>query len=136
MRNQIIIGLILASLAAAILGFYMFNKKVPGLDNVKADFELTANELFDAFNENEHEALIKFENKVISVTGKILNIKHGEVSSNVVLQAENALAGGINCSFGTVQKNIDKNDIITIKGQCQGFLMDVVLNNCTIQDEL
>jgi hypothetical protein len=136
MRNKIFIGLILAGLIAAALGFYMFNKKVPGLESVRADFNLTANELFDAFEENEQAAMAKFENKVLAVTGKIINIKHGEVSSNVILHADNAMAGGINCSFSSLNKQLIEDQTITIKGRCQGFLMDVVLNNCTIDDEI
>lgn len=135
MRNQIIIGTLIVAASAGLIGLYMYNKKVPGLENVQADYSLSADELFDAFEQNEADALLKYENKVIAVTGKIASIKHGEVSSNVVLLAENALAGGINCSFSDLNKQLVTSELVTIKGRCQGFLMDVVLNNCTIDDK-
>ena len=134
MRNKIIIGFVLLALAGGLMAFYMFNKKVPSLENIKSDFALTANELFDAFNLNEEEALLKYENKVLEVTGKIVSIKQGEVSTNIILFAEDAMAGGINCSTTNLVSDISKGQNIKIKGRCQGFLMDVVLNNCIVYE--
>lgn len=129
MKKVLLVILAIAAIGLAI-GFYLYNKKVPGLGSVEPDFSLTADELFDAFDADETSALAKYENKVLEVTGEVVSVKFDGTLANVILKAENAMAGGINCSFKQEAVNIEKGNIATIKGQCQGFLMDVVLNNC------
>jgi hypothetical protein len=131
--KKLLLALIILIGVAVGVGIYFFNKKVPGLENTKADYEISADELFDAFNEDETEALRKYENKVIAVSGKVDRIKLDSGRANVILHAENAMAGGINCSFKEALKGIEKGDQVTIKGRCQGFLMDVILNNCYLE---
>lgn len=131
MKTKIIISLLILGLIGAAVGYYLFTMKVPGLENVDPDYSLTANELFDAFEADEAASLAKYEGKVIAVSGKIDRIKTTETNTNVTLYAENALAGGVNCSFNGIVSGISEGDRITIKGRCQGFLMDVVLNNCS-----
>lgn len=131
MKTKIFASIVIIGLLGAAVGYYLFTMKVSGLENVKPDFELTADELFDAFEENESASLVKYEGKVIAVTGMVARIKSSELTSNVTLEAKNAMAGGINCSFNGMVSSISKGDKITVKGRCQGFLMDVVLNNCT-----
>lgn len=136
MKKYIIFGILALILIGLGIGFYMFNKKVPTLESTTPDFVVTANDLFDEFDTNETEALKKYENKVIEVTGEVISVKNGENDSNIILEAEMAMAGGVNCSFKYAQENeIEKGTVVTIKGQCQGYLMDVVLNNCYLIEE-
>lgn len=130
MKRKIMVGLALLAIIGVSTGFYMFNKKVPGLENAKADFSLTANALFDEFDASELPALNKYEGKILDVTGEVVSVKNKDGQSNIILLAENAMAGGINCSFKSKQTDLKKGDTATIRGRCQGFLMDVVLNNC------
>ncbi len=130
MKTKMLLSLLLIGLLGLAIGYFLFTMKVPSLENAKADFELTADELFNAFDENESAALIQYEGKVIAVSGKVSRIKTSETTSNITLDAQNAMAGGINCSFNEIVSQINKGDTVTIKGRCQGFLMDVVLNNC------
>lgn len=125
-----LIGVLLVAFIGAGVGFYLFNKKVPGLEGVTADYTLTADELFDAFDANEGAALTTYENKVVAVNGEVVSVKNQDGRANVILGAANALAGGVNCSFNEEISDLEKGDQVTIKGRCQGFLMDVVLNNC------
>mgnify|MGYP003887910433 CR=1 FL=1 len=110
----------------------MFNKKTESLDNVKPEYTLTANQLYKEFNEDENAALIKYEGKVVEVTGKIIAVTQTDSISNVVLGAEAALFGGVNCSFNNLEDNLQKENIVSIKGQCQGYLTSVILNNCVM----
>ena len=125
-----LIVVLLATVAGLSTGYYLFNKKVPSLENTQADFELTANELFDAFNDDELASMLKYEGKVIAVSGQVSSIKVSDSTSNVTLHADNALIGGINCSFNARVSDLKEGDEVTIKGRCQGILMDVILNNC------
>ena len=102
------------------------------MEDVAPDDSLSADELFNAFDADEATALSKYEGKVIAVTGEVVNITSDSSSFSVTLGAENALAGGVNCSFHDKTKGISTGDQVTIKGRCQGFLLDVVLNNSSL----
>lgn len=131
--KYILFGLLAVALIGGSIGYYMFNKKVPTLENSTPDFVVSANDIFNEFESDEVKALSKYENKIIEVTGKVLSVKNNEFDSNITLEAEDAMIGGVNCSFKFKQeKEIKKGSTVTIKGQCQGFLMDVILNNCQL----
>ncbi len=135
MRKKLALVVVLIGILGGGYAYYLFNKKTPGLENAKTDFQLTANELFDAFDLNETSALISFENKVIEVSGILKSIKHSDNQTNLIVAADQAMFGGINCSFNDKIDGLETGEEIRIKGRCQGFLMDVILNNCVIISE-
>lgn len=137
MKNsiKIFLGVLAIGLIAAGYGIYAFNKKVPGLEKTAADFSLTANELFDAFESDESAAIAKFEGKVIEVSGQVLSVKTGNEQNNIIIAAESAFGGGVNCSLKDPVTGIEKGKTIRIKGRCQGYLMDVILNNCHVVED-
>lgn len=132
MKLKIFLGLLLIGLILAGTGYYLFQKKVTPLDEVKADFKLTADELYNAFETDETAANQKFVDKVIEVTGTVDRFTKQEAGANIVLSAENAIAGGVNCSFSIPPTKVEPGTMLTIKGRCQGLLLDVVLNNCSV----
>lgn len=133
-KRIIIIVLILIVLVGGI-AFYLFNKKVESLEKAEADYSLTADELFDAFEENEQAALEKYEGRILEISGEVVDIQQSEQLMNVTLKAENALLGGVSCSFRQLENEIQAGDEIIIKGKCHGFLMNVILSNCVIVNE-
>ena len=116
-------------------GFYLFNKKVGGLEKVKADYTIEATMLYNEFETQEQEAYIKYLDKILLVEGTVEKVKIDKDHSSIILKADNAFAGGINCSFNREIEGVSVGDVISIKGRCQGYLMDVVLNNCNIEYE-
>ncbi|KAA3651741.1 MAG: hypothetical protein DWP98_02400 [Bacteroidetes bacterium] len=133
MSKKIIAAIII--ILVIIVGLYQYNRKVPSLESINADYSLSSNELYDAFENDEKQALTLYENKVIDVSGKVLSIKEEGGTSVIVIESENAMIGGINCSFNEKINNIQEGQVLTIRGRCQGFLMDVILNNCIIINE-
>ena len=129
-----IITFVIGGLITLIVGWYFYTMKVPGIDGVEADYNVTADELYNAFEQEEAKAMELYEGKVISVQGEIISIKDNEKGTNITLKAENAMIGGINCSFNNAINEQSKGDIIRIKGRCQGLLMDVILNNCVVNE--
>lgn len=135
MKKVLILIIIVATLLAGGAGFYLFNKKVGGLEKVKEDYTITATLLYNAFETLEQEANAKYLNKVLLVEGTVVKVEIGEKYSSIILEADNALTGGINCSFNHEVEGVSKGDVIAIKGRCQGYLMDVVLTTCNIEYE-
>lgn len=132
LNKKVVLSILLLVLLGLSFAYYQYNKKVEGLEHAAPDYIMTANELFDAFDNDESAASLKYVDKIIEVTGEIARVKQSDSLSNVVLHADNALAGGINCSFKNKNGSLTKGETITLKGDCQGFLMDVILNNCYV----
>ncbi|MDX1684131.1 MAG: hypothetical protein R3275_02785 [Saprospiraceae bacterium] len=133
MKRPIILGIAVLIVVAGVIGFYQFNKKVPKLDSAQADYSVTADELYSEFNQNEKEALKKYQDKVIEVSGTVLRTKVDSTQFNIILKAEGSLTGGVNCALRDMDADPpSKGNQITLKGRCQGYLMDVVINNCVL----
>lgn len=74
-------------------------------------------------------------NKAIEITGIVdtVALKGQEVS---IYLKENNATSGVLCSFDKGSFNADfmkRGDKITLKGLCSGYLMDVVMNKCSLQ---
>lgn len=130
--KKIIFGLLAILLIGGLIGFYQFNKKVKGLEDVEADFTLTSDELFDAFEQDEPAAQANYVGKVVEVSGEVARINLTDSLQSIVLTAQNSMIGGVNCTFSQNIENIAVGDKVSVKCQCQGYLMDVVLNNCSL----
>jgi hypothetical protein len=135
MKKILLVVLVLGLMGASV-GFYFYTKTPDDIRDLKEDFTLSAIDLVQAFNENEEAANQKFLNKVIVVSGTIADIK---TDSNPTLQLEGTdLLSGVTCSFYEDEvaklKTLKAGDQVILKGKCTGKLMDVVLNNCRIQN--
>ncbi len=136
--KKILLGILLVAIAAASYGFYLYNKKPADVRMLTASYELTAAALLADFNKDETAANIKYLDKVIAVSGKVLEIKLEPATgeATVILDAGDPLAA-ITCSFYNDEtasvKKLSQGDIVVIKGKCTGKLMDVVLNKCSIE---
>ena len=132
MKKLLIIGAILA-VAGLAAGYYMYNKPHEDIRSAKADYTMTAQELFAAYEANETEANQKYLGKMIQVTGTVQAAKKDEEGKTGI-----ALTGGD--MFGVICKLDDfsepkrtafqPGEQVTFKGECTGMLMDVVLVRC------
>jgi hypothetical protein len=123
----IAIGGILAAL-------YMFNMKHTDTAKAKPDFVVTAQILQKEFNDNETAASSKYVNKIVEVTGMVASVKQSENNSvNITLTPEGDMSSVI-CTFTSLSdpSKIKSGDTVTIRGECSGYLMDVLLNNCAL----
>jgi hypothetical protein len=116
-------------------GLYMFFKKHKDLTNEKADFQLSASSLASEFEADETAASKKYIDKIVEISGRVESIEMGSDSTiNVTLKVAGASAGVI-CAFqgrGIDDVKVKKGDIATMRGDCSGFLFDVLLNNCVL----
>lgn len=130
-RKWILLTGILLLALLAVGGYYMYQKPRSGVINVKADYSVTASELYNEFVANESAANIKYLNKVIEVSGKVMEVKKEESAMSVQLNGSDA--GGVNCSLQKVPaKAPPVGSIVKVKGKCTGFLMDVNLVDAII----
>lgn len=135
-RNLKIAALVLlvVIIGGGAFGFYLFSKKQADLSNVKPDFVISATELQKEFEENESMATEKFTGKIVETSGEVISIIGSENGSlTVTLQTGSDLSKVI-CTFiaGSVPADFELGKESTVRGECSGFLMDVLLNNCVI----
>lgn len=125
----ILVLLLLAGLGAAI---YLYNLKPEDFAKVKPDYVLTSSDLERAFEDDEASASSIYVGTVVEVTGEILTVTEGENNSlNVSLKTGSDFSSVI-CTFSQVSPDVkmQTGSTATIRGECTGYLMDVLLKNC------
>ncbi|MFC5269743.1 OB-fold protein [Adhaeribacter terreus] len=132
-RNYLIAFVLLL---AVLVSYYLYNKPTRNLTNETADLSLPAPELYRQFAENEAHANQQYLDKVIQVKGVLQNVSRGNDGSlNLTLDAGNPM-GGVTCEIpgSNIPEglNLKTGREMTVKGQCTGFLMDVVLVKCVV----
>jgi hypothetical protein len=122
------------ALAAILAALYYYNLKATDMSKAKPDFIITASALQKAFEDDETKASVSYINKILEVTGNIATVKPAENSVvSISLVTESDLSSVI-CTFPAVSDPsiLRVGDQITLRGECSGFLMDVLLNNCAL----
>ncbi len=128
--------LLLMIAVAAFLGFRSYNRKLPTLENVVPRQRIAAENLTYQYEHDEEKANRLFLGFVIQVTGQIAEITYKPgVSCNIII-GNSADLRRVSCMLDTNQfekiANYAVGSIITIKGYCTGYLVDVELNRCII----
>jgi len=132
--RYILIVILLTGLAGLITGIYFYNLRDKDLLKEKPDFLISAEELQKEFESDENASNIKFVNKIIEVTGVISSLEKGENNSmNIALSTANSMSSVI-CTITaeTDASGLVSGQTVTLRGECSGFLMDVLLNNCVL----
>ena len=128
---------IICVVLAVVLMFALkqYNKPLRDIRNSKPTVILSANQLIDDFEKDEHVATIKYSEKIVQIDGNffgvstldgntVITIKNNESKSSVIchmLSEENLKA-----------LKLKKGQDITVKGNCSGFLLDVMMVRCVL----
>lgn len=122
------------AVTGVIAAVYMYNLKDRNLQNAKPDYIVTATELQKAFSDDETAASSLYINKIIEVTGIVESTKAGEDNTlTVSLSTDNSFSVVL-CTFQpeAAPQGLQAGEEVTLRGECSGFLMDVLLNNCSV----
>jgi len=134
-RTILWIGIPLLLLLAVAWAYYLYVKPHQSAAGETADFTVDADSLYSQYQTNEHAADQKYLGKVIEVSGKLSEIQHNG-NAEVWILSQQGAGGGINCQlFAGVKPDPEpkSGDIVTIKGRCTGYLMDVNLVDCVLR---
>jgi tRNA_anti-like len=122
------------AISGILAGLIMFNKKHTDTSRAKPDFIVTATSLQKEFEDNEKTASAKYINKILEVKGTIASITPADSSNtNISLKTGSDMSSVI-CTFSKIAdpSKFKTGEEITLRGECSGFLMDVLLNNCAV----
>lgn len=133
-RNVLIV-LLVAVLIGGIIGYQQYNKPHRDLMSEEASAQLTAQQLFAEFEENEAAANERYLDQMVEVTGIIERVNVEQEKSTLQLKTDHMMAGII-CEFepGEMTNIPAEGDTVTVRGICTGKLMDVVLVRCLLMN--
>ncbi len=133
-RNVLII-LLVAAVIGGIIGYKQYNKPHRDLMSEKVSAQMTAQELFSAFDQDETTANEQYLDEMVEITGTIEKVNIEQEKSTIQLQTDDMMAGII-CEFeaGALKSIPAEGDTITVRGICTGKLMDVVLVRCILMN--
>jgi hypothetical protein len=138
-KKLILTGFLLTVLGIAIYAYIEYNRKPANLNTLKADVQISAEKLVTDFVNDEATANLKYLGKVISVKGAITDIENQNDTLITIFLGDTLLTNKVSCLLDMQNVGIVKNkkigEFINIKGVCTGFLMDVELNRCVIDDD-
>jgi len=132
-KLQILIPTIIL-LSAFVVWFYVFQYSKTHHRNVQSEVSInvSAIQLVREYEANEKVANGKYLNKAIEIKGEVLKWgKDQSGNKTVTLKTGDAFAN-VFCTFKPGEAVADNEKTITIKGVCNGFLSDVVLNDAVI----
>ncbi len=132
-------GILFVIVLLGVICIYIFFKPEKNLLKLKPGYKLTAIELFNEYSTNEEAANTKFLGKIIQVSGTIREINTEDSVYTIFILETEDMFSGVNCvlndKYATQPKEILIGSEATIKGECSGMLIDVVLNNCVLINE-
>ena len=131
----IVLSLIIISLLFVL---NLYNKPFINVNNSKANLKVTAQELLNDYHEDENLANKKYVDNIIEVKGEIAEISISRGNSIITLKDSNGLSS-IKCHMGP-ENNLNvlklrKDNQITIKGICTGYLLDIIMVRCVLTND-
>ncbi|MBS4059599.1 MAG: hypothetical protein KG029_04315 [Bacteroidetes bacterium] len=139
MNKWIKIILIMVTMGAvgAVIGYvFVYNKSHPDFEKKAADFTLTAEELFEFYRSDQASAELKYNGKVVEVSGILSEIESIHDLTIAVFVLDEGIFGneGIRISMLENQqerlKNTPQGSVVIIKGFVTGYNeTDVVMEH-------
>ena len=104
------------------------------ISSIKQKCGILFRKLIKEFIIDENVADKKFANKIVEINGTIIEISTTNGKGIVTLVGNEA---NVICQLNEKENKkimqLKKDQNITIKGQCSGYLMDIMLVNCIIK---
>jgi RecG-like helicase len=130
---KILLGVVLfVALAGIGVSIHLFRMQHKDLGKAKPDFVITAVDLQKAFEDNEAAATAKYVKKILEIEGEVESVKTGEKNILSVTIKTGSDLSSLICTFAaeTDQAKFTAGSRVTVRGECSGFLMDVLMNDC------
>ncbi len=118
-KKVAILSITLILVAAAAVGFYMYNRGPVNIRTSRST-EINAKQLYQEYQEDNINARSTYDEKILSVSGKVASISKNQQGEPVV-KLETATDGGyVNCTFQE-QVSMNEGEMVKIKGLCTGM---------------
>lgn len=137
MKKGLIYFGILLILGAGFMYYYTQRDSRNDIIHRKADVEVSAIELLESFGQDENAAEERFLGKTVSVSGIIQSLENSPGKTTITLESGDPISAVV-CEMNNMLQadfsSLEEGQQLTIKGECSGKLMDVILVNCVIEN--
>lgn len=134
-RKKIVLIVILALAAVGVgYGTYLWNKPHRTAEDEKPFATITANDLFIEFSSDEKMAWEKYQDKIIQISGVVEEVKTDASGNTDIVLTTDDILGKVVCTLkqGANADGVEIGMTVDLKGICNGFLSDVLLNQGVI----
>ncbi len=133
-KKKVFIG-VLVLVAGSILYLLLVHKESLGQEAQHVDI----GEMITLFQENEQLAIATYTEKLVEVEGVVEKVSFLNNRHTILLKGDTFTQNFILCDMAADEDNptqkVVKGDTLKLRGVCKGFLLDVILLNCTRIDE-
>lgn len=122
-------------------GFFYkeFQRKPADISGVLPEVKINVAEIVGQYENDESKANRQYLGKIIEVAGNITEIINQQDTLINVLMGDTGSLHKVSCLLDNRHTNTVKKyragQLITLKGICTGFLLDVELNRCVIVED-
>lgn len=117
------------------IGLMVYNKPHRDVKTAPPAFTMTAAQLVDEFFQDEAKANAAYAGKVIQVNGRLKDIVRND-STSILLLGDTSQFMSVSCYLqndGSIESaGLARGKIVTVKGVCNGMLMDVILDKAIL----
>lgn len=136
-KKYIALAIVAVIIAIAIYAYKEYNRKAKDINSIAAAVNTTAAMLTKEYAADENLANKKYLGKIILVNGTINEIQNLQDTAITILLGDSLQTSKVSCTISNnnlaATKNYKLGQIVSIKGICTGYLMDVELNNCVVE---
>ena len=134
-KFKILSGIFILIIISLLLLLKAYNKPHKDIRSTKADLALNAGHLLNEYIQDEVSANKKYTDNIIQISGEIYKISTLDGNGVITLKNKDS-DSSIICQL-LPEDNINalklkKGQNVTIKGICNGFLLDVIMVRCVI----
>ncbi len=135
MKRKIFTYTLLPTLFIVVVVFLIYDEPDTVVKNEVAAFKLSASELIRAFSDDELHAQSRYVGEVIQVKGPVIETIHNGTA--IVLRMGDsdemmAVSSSLRRDQASASMHLQKGEVVTVKGVCNGALMDIVLANAVL----
>ena len=128
--NILIMGVGAMTLIAVSLVAFVYHKPHRSVEQLRPQFELTAEELESLYNGNEDRANQLFLDEIIKVRGELGKTEKNELGETVLVMKTGSAMCTVRCTMAAGKQkfgHLQPGDQVAIKGICTGMLLDIIL---------
>lgn len=118
-------------LITSVIAVFMYYKPHRSVKKEEAAFKLSVSELVDAFSKDETRANAQYAGKIIEVQGTLKEMILND-STLILLMGDSTQMTGVSCYLQKDQRKkyttLKRGETVSVKGICNGMLLDVVLD--------
>ena len=136
-KQKKLIRVVAALLVITALGgwyaYREYNRPLESMANAKSDVSIKAVELIAEFEKNEANSSQRFNDKVIEVEGTLKEATADDKGFYTLALGDEASMSSVRCSidsaFTSAASQLNKGELVKIKGVCSGFTADELLGS-------